>query len=320
MVKNIGKEEKQRIKQLNRSLVGVPRGTAQILGISAIQPIHAVYRKGSQQYIKIYSVGIDHLSTEEVKLLVRQISALSNNSRFRITSFVGDHGTTHFFSLFVLAPDYAAAHQKYCEFETKMQSDMGIRITGVKIVVCALEDVIQFVRMNFHVQLKSLKEDWGQVLFQAVDVQERFLTILPEELKCCCYFGKNYLGENKNFRKEILASGCQILSCIDVQELKDGEKTLLNKTLAQKYAASIEANAALQITYNLSYLLCIQAPEEVHSQMETQIMKLARENGILLENCSNMQMQAYMSMCTLGICDYKNMENASENVVSELLI
>lgn len=329
-MENKSKEELKRIKQLNRSLIKVQRGTAQAFGVVSIQPEHAVFYQGNSRFVKIYTIKAGVMSADDARILIRQIGNMAG-CRFRITSFVkggNRQGTMRFLSLFVLAPDYATAHSVFDEFEQKVKLDISIRMSGAKIDACSLDHALMFMQMNFIGQLKrfdagkSLKkgEDWGKLMIPTMDVEDGRLILHSNEFVCSCYFGKDFYEDVKDYKEMLLLSNYDFYSCIDVQQLDEDEKALLNKILEQKYTTHIEDEGS-QILYNLSYLLFVSsASAAVHEELEKRIMELSRENGLLLESCSGIQMQAYLSMCTFGLRDCRFMRNVSEDIVSNLFV
>lgn len=322
------KEELKRIKNLNRSLVNVSKGTQRSFGIISVQPDHGVFYQGAGRYVKIYSLK-GNMTDASCRILVKKICDLTH-FRYRITSFCrgGERqGTMRFFSLFVTAPDYYHAYGEYCNFEATVHADTDLRKNGFTIEECTLEQTLMFVQMNFTGQMKKFNyretqrksEDWGKLLFPPMDIYDLNILLHPNEIITGSYYGKEIPGKLSELREDLTHAGIALQTSVEIQSFKDEEIELLNKIIGKKYNSVLSSQTERIV--NASYLLMISSPyDNEYGEMTEILLSIAEKNGLRLESCSGQQKDVFLSMCTLGIRDFHIMRNVTESTAAGMIL
>lgn len=322
------KEELKKIKNLNRSLVNVSKGTQRSFDILSVQPEHGVFYQGSGCYVKVYSLK-GKIAEDSCRMLVNRLCDLTH-FRYRITSFCRSgerQGTMRFFSLFVTAADYYHAYEEYCRFEENIHSDIVLQKNGFMIEECTLEQTLMFVQMNFTGQMKKFNyqasqkksEDWGKLMFPSMEVYDLKLLIHPNEIITGCYYAKEVPSKLSDLRDDLIHAGFSLQTCVEIQSFTDGEMELLNKIIGKKYNAALSSQTERLV--NASFLVMISSPyDKEYMEIAETLLNSAERRELRLESCSGQQKDAFLSICTLGIRNFHIMRNVTQSTAAEMIL
>ena len=322
----LSKEEIRRIKQLNRSLVSLPKPTQQSLGILAVQREDGVFFLGNNQYVKIYLVKPAVLN-EKRKQLVTKLCEITGN-RIRITSFCKTYNQRliayTFMAVYYKAYNYAGAYDEISEFEKRLNEEV-CRNLGITISKCALDDALVYMRMNCSGELKIIEHsdmmskngDWKKNLF--ADVSEtKAGTFQCLEKYGVCFTGNFYDNSNINIDNILMQIPGNILFAVEIQKVDEEDEKLLKHELTNKYSVDCDIEES---TVNMKYLMSVMFEDETtRNEVKKTIMSLYDQNKILLNPCSGREKEAYYSLCSIGVIDFHSMRNASTEQAGSLLI
>lgn len=320
------KEQKQREKRLNNSLLCLSKSTQHSLGIISMQCDDGVFYLGNDVYLKVYSLNFKSLTSYHRNKFIKRLCD-SSFCRMRLSSFVKNSSDTpgkilRFLTVYVNGHGYATA---YDEFEK-----IGIIFNGiseefeVKITPCSISNVLTIIHMNFSGEVENYdinvlvkqKEDMKKVIFP--DMKEDYNEFqIESSLYGVCYngieFSKNYAGMYEYFGN----MKYDIQSCIDIQVMTREETEIFNYNLKRRYNHMLENNEVGR-NVNLTFLLSVVnlSSEEREKVRE----KFRNEKNMLLIPCTGNQITAYSSICSLGLVDYHIMRNQQEELIGKLFL
>lgn len=320
------KEQKQREKRLNNSLLCLSKSTQQSLGIISMQCDDGVFYLENDVYLKVYSLKFKSLSSCNRNKFIKKLCD-SSFCRMRLSSFVRNSGDIpekilRFLTVYVNGRGYAAA---YDEFEkigiilSKISEEFEVKITP-----CSINNVLTIIHMNISGEVKNYdinalvkqKEDLKKVIFP--DMKEDYNEFQVESsLYGISYNGTEFSNTLSGVYEYFEHMKYDIQSCVDIQVMTREETEIFNYNLKRRYNHVLENNG-IGRNVNLTFLLSVtnvssEEREEVRERLRT-------EKSMLLIPCTGNQITAYSSICSLGLVDYHIMRNQQEELIGKLFL
>lgn len=323
----LSKEEIKRIKQLNRSLVALPKSTQQSLGVLAVQREDGVFFLGNNLYIKIYLIKPPILEERKHHFLSGLIEVTGN--RVRITSVCKSNGRRlaaySFMTVYYNAFSYADAYDQILEFE-KVLHDRICQELSLTISKCSLDEALSFMQMNCTGALNviehaglivSKNSDWKKKLFEDL-TDAKTGSFRCREKYGSCFSGSFYMNSEFDNYEVLLRVPGTVLFSVDIQRVGEEDKKLLSHELTKKYNDdSYEDNNVV----NMKYLMAVMfATEKERNEARRTIIELYDKNSIMLTPCSGREKEAFYSLCSMGVIDFHSMRNADMQLAGSLLI
>lgn len=320
------KEEVQRERERNRSMTVLPKATQSALGIRSIQKEDCVFQIGKNEYIKIYSVGLP--LGENRQAFIESLCGLTTN-RIRLSVFCKNKEEKHreymFMSIYFSGSNYADVYTQTQELDTKLKDQMNEKL-HISILACSIDSVLMFIYMNSAGEMKKYditslankKTAWRNSLYQPV-------TEMTEGEFLChgkygiCFLGKLFPDHKADLDGIVRGINGNIQFVVDMQMPTGEDVQMQDHEIGKKYSCSIDTTNNRYI--NLSYLCTVLADSDAERMSaKKKISQVGIENEILFIPCCGRETDAFYSICSLGIRDFRSMRNADMAFASSLLL
>lgn len=321
------KEELQRERMLNRSLLPMSKQTVLDTGISGIQTEDAVFYLGNWKYLKIYKFKNGEITSKKKESMIKVLSSITMN-RIRITSFRRLNGTSMilFLSVYVFAPGYSDAKLQFDEFE-KSTNEMIVRALGLTLENVTINEAVMMTQLNSTGQMKKFdismlrkKDSLKSYLFPGIESKEDGFLYLPEIKKYVYTFmGTQYPTDLDYPYKNLLQMKCSLYSSIDLQVMTEEENEMFNFSLEQKYNFKLPEEKKRNI--NMTYLVgLVTDSDEDRNKLKQQMFTQFNDEEVILCPCAGDEEKVYQSICSLGIIDFHAMRNSEADVIYRLVL
>lgn len=320
------KEQKQREKILNNSLMCLPKSTQKSLGIISIQCEDGVFYLGNDVYLKAYSLNFKTLTPDSRKVLIEKLCNASF-CRMRLSSFVKNSSNKpgkvlRFLTVYVKECGYAAAYDEYKRIDDIL--NVISEETEVSITPCSISNVLTIMHMNFLGEIKNYdinafikqREDMKKVIFP--NIEEEFNKFqIESSLYGACYTGIEFSEDFAGVYEYFENVKYDIQSCIDIQAMTKEEAEMFHYNLKRRYNYAF-GNSEAGRNVNLTFLLSVVnvSPDE----RERMCKELHREKSMMLMPCTGKQQTVFSSICSLGLIDYHIMRNQKEELIGKLFL
>lgn len=327
MEKKRQKEEIQKEKELNRSLIPMSKQTRIDTGIMGLQEQDSVFYLGHWKYLKIYKFQNRDFTDKKRESLIKVLSSITMN-RVRITSFRRLSGNSKilFLSVYVMASGYADAKTEFDTFE-KDAEEMISRALGLPLSIVSINDAVMMTQLNSTGQMKkfdmssmSQKDSLKTYLFPGIEAKPDGFLFLPEVQKYVYTFMGTQFPTDLNYPYEgLLDMPCSLYSSIDFQVMTEEESEMFNLSLEQKYNLKLSGEKRRNI--NMTYLVGLIGESETDKEKQRQKMFTRfNDEEVILCPCAGDEEQVYQSICSLGLIDYHAMRNSNADVICRLLL
>jgi len=327
-----GKKTKEQIrmeKQKNASIIPMSKQTRSSLNIMGFQPDDNVFHLRDVLYLKIYSIDNDTL-TEEKKVAFIEAIGLKSTLRMRVTSLHKLRGEKYnklfFLSVFVEAANYTEAYEQYQEFEEQIQ-ELNSDKYGISVTPCSIEYAMMYIIMNISGNLKKYdiqlsirkREDWKNTVFPELkDMEGLGYKDITSNKYGICYRGTEYPSKLEGLYQKICALGIEFKSCIDFQKMNEQERKMYQKRLEQKYNYQFtEDNKEPLVCATFLFSVTADDYEELLAIKE-KLLSVFEQHSLIMSPCPEQQKEAYYSLGSLGMTEYRTMRIVNMEVISRL--
>ena len=316
------KAEKKRIKELNKSIVTLPKTVQQSMGIMAVQKEHGVYFLGNYRYMKMYLLKNPEL--KEKDMFIEKLCDITKN-RIRISYFCQDNIKYAFISVYFYGESYSAAYDEISVFEEELKEKV-CRPLRLNLSQCSIDSVLMYIHMNCtgemkefdHTAMLNQKENWRDALLPEINVTSPGMFTCEGKYGMC--FSCNFWNDKKvNVNEKLTKLPGKINLVVDIQNTTDSEKEIFDYELEKKY--NYELKEKRNDIINLTYLIAVLEESKAKlMEVKKELSELFRDSSMLLVPGGSQEEQIFYSIGTLGIIEFRLMRNVSKCFVSSLLL
>lgn len=322
------KEQIRAEKKRNASVILFPKQTRMSLNITGYQPEDDIFFLRDTLYMKVYSVDRNTL-TEDKK--VEFIEKLGEKVMLRLRAssvhkFYGGKGSKLFFlSVFAEGINYTEAYEQFKKFDEDVLESH--EFDEISINPCSIEYTMMYIVMNFSGNLKPYnikesiqkKENWKDAIFPELEeVKELGYKDFEMKRYGVCYRGIEFPAKIDGLYQKICDLGIEFKSCVDFQKLNEQENKMYKKRLEQKYNYHFPEDDVSSLTC-ATFLFSISADKyEELLIMKDKLLAVFEEQSLIVSPCPEQQKEAYYSIGSLGMLEYRAMRNVNINVISGL--
>lgn len=321
------KEQMQLEKKLNGSIRMLSKSTFVSLGLAGIQEDDNVFFLGNNLYLKLYTLKTPSLGDMRTQFVQKLMETTEH--RVRISTFHRNRGDKQsaysFLSVYVEAISYVEAKIQYEHIDELLirQQCCGL---GIGIKNCSIDDALMFIHMNCtgdmirfeHRNMMSRRDNWRTLLLPELeDTKEG--TFKCGERYGFCLSGKIVPFVKNDVNSMLYQREGLVQTAIDLQRVQPDEEKLFRLELGKKYNTVLEESkfALINMSYMVSFLSDSQAARDeqrAYIENEYDLRKFLMMPGAGKEN------DIFCSICTLGIFNYRIMQNTYPSIAASLLL
>jgi len=319
------KEITKKIKGINNSLTYVTKEMQKELDVLAVQKDEHVYFCGNNIYKKIYMFHPASLGNKRVAFIKALTDRYNNRIRFSICTKNknGKVSAYMFMTVSFEGENYYEVRQVITEFENSLMKNI-CAFLGIKVDACNLENALTYIHMNYSGEMKKINPD---ILFG----KGKAVKLFKEIDKCSCgrfeclnrygvsYIGKNYLNNTDGINYFMQEHEGTYFIVVDFQGFSEEEQLVYDLDMRNKYNLHNETEKPhfINMTYVFTSLL---DDEKKVDSFTDDLMRFYDSKGVLIMPAVEQEKITFISSCSLGLVDYRSMQNASEELIGGLLL
>lgn len=319
------KEIAKKIKAINNSLTYLTKDMQSELDVLAVQKDEYVYFCGNNLYKKIYMFHPASLGNKRVAFIKALTDRYNNRIRFSICSKnINEKISAYMFmTVSFEGENYYEVRQIIEEFENSLMKNI-CAFLGIKVETCSLENSLTYIYMNYSGELKKINPE---VLFG----KDKAVKLFKEINNCSggsfeslnryglSFVGKNYLHNTDGINYFMREHEGTYFVVVDFQGFNEEEQHVYELDTRNKYNLHNETakNHLINMTYLFTALL---SDSDSAKSFSDEFMRFYDNKGVLIMPAIGTEKKVFASSCSLGLVDYRSMQNASEEIIGGLLL
>lgn len=287
------KEERRRIRELDRSVVGLSGLTASSMQITGIQSEDGVFELTDSRFVKVYAVPNN----------MGNITDITDKRRCRLTVIHRKTGIMKLLTVFYTGDYYSDVHDTIVEEEDKL------KLKGYNPL--SVDDVLFFMKMAGdgtpkmfkHENITKKTDDWKRILFGG-DRKET-AGILKGENDAILPLTLIRLADDAD---SLVNADNEYVLSVDICHLPDDISERYKKMIDQKYNYSSEGKVK---DYAISCFLCLTGNDPVNLKNNNK--------GAIFGVVGDKANEAWLTTETLGMYNYESYILAEGDVLNKVL-
>ncbi len=314
-IKRQEKEKKRQIELANKMLIPAPKRTAKSIGLLSFDPAGAFRFEGGR-WVKVFEV------TGDLSRIAEAVTKMQ--SRVRIVYMVvpggdGDAYVKKYASLIKIGDIYEDVRMAYEADEQIMQEMVGIRSLIVDEALSVITQNNGVTKEPFsYASFVRSKSDLSKKIFPDVAAKRDGFSVNGQWGES--FFVMEYPLKIKNevfvHLKEL---GCPVYISFDLYNVSVLDQENYNRTLEKKYCRSF-SKESYKPFMNISCAISILCDStDAREIIRDTITSLFNRASFVIAPCYGAQREAYLSVTSLGLIDYRNFKNVPLDTVDGMI-
>lgn len=321
MDKRQKKKLEKTIKKINGSLSFLPSSYKKKIDVCAYQKEDSVFFCGNGNYKKIYIFRPASLGNKRSAFIKAITDHFDNRIRFTICLKNKDKKLSAYMFMTVnfTAASYYEARQIISDFEKALNETCTF--LGITFNQCTIEDSITYINMNFTNEMKQISiSDFlgrhGHVLLDPQITDCSAGCFKTGDRSGVVFSGRGYSDNTDGINEFYKQHVGSYFIVVDFQGFNVTDGHLLKFNLKSRYMASQECQSS---NINMTYFLTAIDDEASSESLSDSIFKFYDSHGIQLMPCAGREKKIFSSCASLGLVDFRSMQNASADIIGGLL-
>ena len=320
------KLEEKRIKAINNSLKYLSKSAQDELGVLSVQEQEHVFYCGGRVYKKIYTFKPAILKNKKNEL-IKALCELFDN-RMRLTMCVKNKNKKlsayMFLTVTFEADSYYEVQSVIHDFEEKLKSEIAT-ILNISILECDLDSTLSYIYLNSTGEMKQM--DIGQ-LFAKKGMHRIFEKCIDSaDGKFVCgnrhgisLVGKNYPRKLSNMSQIFYDQEGSFQICVDFKKFSNEDKEIFQYDLNRKYSTEKIELVSDEIINMSFFITAMTDTKEELDVLEQQLTLFYDTKKVQIMPGSGRAKNIFYSSSSLGLHDFRSMQNVTYDKISELLL